>query len=130
MGVNFSLISTSAQIRPGLDLLSSVTQPQANTLSVTWSPLPSIHNGLEEHYFYILEIRKSTDDWSDRNFTQTFQHQAGVTEYSEDISIRLDLDITYIVRLVGKRVHKYHEERVIVSTEHAIDITSTGLIMF
>ena len=74
-------------------------------------------------------MRKSGDSWSDGYFTQTRQHQAGVAEYSEDISMSLDLDTTYVVRLAGKRVHKDEEDRVIVSEEHEKHITCTGLAL-
>ena len=103
-----------------------MTQPRVNTLTVTWSPLPSAPTGLEEHYFYIIEIRKLGDPWSEVYFTQTFQHQADVTEYSEDVSMNLEQDTTYVVRLVGKRVHKDQEDRQIVSRDHEIHITCTG----
>ncbi len=126
----FHSLSISVAITSNLELFSSVTQPRANTLTVTWSTLPSVPTGLEEHYFYIIEIRKSTDQWSDLDFTQTFQHQAGVTEYNEDISMRLELDTTYVVRLVGKRVHKDQEDRETVSQEKIIDIACTGLYMY
>ncbi len=120
----------SVAIESSLELLSSVTQPRANTLTVTWSPLPSVPTGLEEHYFYIIEIRKSTNQWSDQDSIRTFQHQAGVTEYNEDISTRLELDTTYAVRLVGKRVQKEQGDREIVSRENRIDIACTGRYMF
>ncbi len=121
------LLFISVAISLGLYLLSSVTQPRANTITVTWSPLPSVPSRLEEHYFYIIEIRKSGDPWSEEDFAQTFQHQAGVTEYSETISMRLDLESAYVVRLIGKRVHKDLEDRRPLSREHEIQITCTGL---
>ncbi len=116
----------SVEISPGLYLLSAVAQLQANTLSVTWFPMPSVPTGLEEHYFYIIEIRKSFGPWSDVDFSRTFPHQAGVTEYNEDVSAILDVDTTYVVRLAGKRVHKDQEDRQLVSREHEIHITCTG----
>ncbi len=122
----FFFFSTAVEISSNLDLLSAVSQPRANTLTVTWSPLPFVPTGLEEHYFYIIEIRKSTYEWSDRDFTQTFQHQSGVTQYNEDVNVELEPDTTYAVRLVGKRVHQDQEERVIVSRGLDINITCTG----
>ena len=103
-----------------------MTQPRANTLTVTWSPLPAVPTGLEEHYLYIIEVRKLRNPWSEVDFNQTTQHQADIIEYREDVSMKLNLDTTYVVRVVGKRVHKNQEERQPVSRDHEIHIRCTG----
>ncbi len=103
-------------IQPGLDLLTQVSQSGDNSLTISWRALPSIPDGLESHYLYIIEIQRLTQDgWGDWTQIDTVQHRANVDVYDEVYEVELENNTRYRVQIFAERQSGNQQERVLVS---------------